>query len=170
MGMSSLADHPEVRLRGVSVDDAPAITFLLQGDTELALQTATIPIPYTPDSAHEFVSTADPRYIFTVLAGDQIVGMAGMTEDKEAVEIGYWIGRVYWGLGYATAAVRLLSDEARRRGISRLIAEVFPRNAASMRVLEKNGFVKVGDVHKDLPLRGGLRRLIRFVARLNAAS
>ena len=159
--MTSTSNSGGVWLRPISVDDASAITRLLAGDTELALQTATIPIPYTIDTAHNFLSRADPNQIFSIIAQDELVGAIGMKE-CEPVEIGYWIGRVHWRRGYATAAVALLMKEARCRGIIRLAAEVFPDNTASMHVLEKSGFISQGEVWRDLPERGGLRRLIRF--------
>lgn len=161
--MTSSGEKPvPIRLRSSSIDDAVAITRLLEGDSELALQTATIPIPYSIEAARAFLTQADPREIFGVLAGEDLVGMIGMVGDHDPVEIGYWIGRRHWGQGFATSAVELLVQEAQRRGIARLVAEVFPENAASMRVLEKCGFARQGSVYKDLPQRGGLRELIRF--------
>jgi RimJ/RimL family protein N-acetyltransferase len=159
---TSVNESVPVGLRGISRNDDVDITRLLEGDTELALCTATMPIPYTIESARAFLSTADPQQIFAIIAGDELVGMIGMVPNHEPIEIGYWIGRIHWGRGYATSAVRLLMQEARRRGISRLIADVFPGNFGSMRVLEKSGFVRECEVERDLPQRGGLRRLIRF--------
>ncbi len=152
---------PEVELRGVTADDAMAVRSLLQGDTALALQTATMPIPYTLESAQHFLST-NPVDVFAITVRGDLVGMVGWSRSDDLAEIGYWVGRIHWGRGYATTAVELLIRQARRRGIVNFIAEVFPDNPASMRVLEKNGFARVGEVDRDLPLRGGLRRLIRF--------
>lgn len=160
--VTSSGKSAPIRLRGSSIDDAFAVTRLLEGDSELALQTATIPIPYTIEAARAFLTQADPREIFGVLAGEDLVGMIGMVGDHDPVEIGYWIGRRHWGKGFATSAVGLIVQEAQRRGIARLVAEVFPSNAASMRVLEKCGFARQGSVYKDLPERGGLRELIRY--------
>jgi [ribosomal protein S5]-alanine N-acetyltransferase len=161
-GQACLDEKMRVRLRGVSLADAPRVMNLLEGDIELALRTAAIPIPYTLGLAEEFLAQADPQLIFGIIVADQLVGMVGLTRVEEPVEIGYWVGRPYWGRGFATAAVALLIDEAWRRGIHRLVADVFPDNAASARVLEKNGFERQGEVQKDLPLRGGLRTLIQY--------
>jgi RimJ/RimL family protein N-acetyltransferase len=156
------ADRERVRLRAASLEDASRVTRLLEGDTELALRTAMIPIPYTIESAQEFLAQVDPQLVFAIVVADQLVGMLGITGVEEPVEIGYWVGRLYWGRGFATAAVALLVEEARGRGIRRLAADVFPDNAASARVLEKNGFVRQGEIQKDLPKRGGWRTLIRY--------
>jgi RimJ/RimL family protein N-acetyltransferase len=53
----------------------------------------------------------------------------------------------------------MMIDTARAESARRMNAETFPANAASQRVLEKCGFTKVGEVERDLPLRGGKRRL-----------
>jgi ribosomal-protein-alanine N-acetyltransferase len=151
-----------IRLRPISAHDAEAITRLLAGDTELALQTATIPIPYTIDDAHAFLQRADPLQNFAIVAGDELVGGCGFKDEHDGIEIGYWIGRPYWGRGYATAAVALLIEEARRRGLERLYAEVYVENPPSMRVLQKAGFVREGELKRDIPQRGGMRRIVRF--------
>jgi RimJ/RimL family protein N-acetyltransferase len=149
-------------LRPVSADDAEAITRLLEGDVELALRTGSIPIPFTIESAHSFLSRANPQTTYAVVLGDALIGGAGLVGATNPVEIGYWIGKPYREKGYASAAVGLLLEEMKSRGVSRFAAEVFPDNAASMRVLEKHKFVRNGEVERDLPLRGGMRRLIRF--------
>ena len=149
------------------MDDASAITKLLQGDTDLALQTATIPIPYSIEDARRFLCSADPQNTYAIVVGNELVGITGMLAGTEPVEIGYWIGRIYWRRGYATYAVALLLEEARKRGIRRVAAEVFPDNPASMRVLEKSGFLRVGEAQKDLPQRGGLRTVVRFQSELS---
>ena len=155
--------HPHsVQLRPISIDDAQAITRLLAGDTELALQTATIPIPYTIHDARAFLQRADPLQNFAIIAGEELVGGCGFKQEPGDIEIGYWVGRPYWGRGYASAAAQLLIEEARRRGVERLYAEVFLENPASMRVLEKAGFVPEGEVERVILQRGGRRRIVRF--------
>jgi RimJ/RimL family protein N-acetyltransferase len=162
VGHAPVGERQRVRLRGARLADAPRLTHLLEGDTELALRTALIPIPYTLEGAEQFLVQVDPERTFAIVVADQVVGMVGMTGVEEPVEIGYWVGRPFWGRGFATAAVGLVLEEARRRGIRRLAAHIFPDNLASARVLEKNGFASLGEVQQDLPKRGGLRTLIRY--------
>jgi len=157
-----VGERKSVRLRGATLADAPSVTRLLEGDTELALRTALIPIPYTLEVAEEFLAQVDPERIFAIVVANEVVGMVGMTGVDEPLEIGYWVGRPFWGRGFATAAVALVLEEGRRRGIRRLAAHIFPDNLASARVLEKNGFASQGEVQQDLPKRGGLRTLTRY--------
>ena len=52
-------------------------------------------------------------------------------------EVGYWVGREFWGRGIATRALAALLDEVPERPIYAGVAET---NVASIRVLEKCGF------------------------------
>ena len=58
-------------------------------------------------------------------------------EDDGHREVGYWIGRQFWGRGVATAALHDFLEIVTDRPIEGWIA---PHNAGSARVLEKNGF------------------------------
>jgi ribosomal-protein-alanine N-acetyltransferase len=63
----------------------------------------------------------------------------------KSAHFGYWLGEPYWGRGIMTEAVKAVSPYAMSRfGLIRLEAPVFEWNAASMRVLEKCGFVREG--------------------------
>ena len=70
-------------------------------------------------------------------------GLKTLETDNRLAQIGYTIARQYWNQGYAQEAVRGLIEYAFRNfPIHRIIASVDPRNAASVRVLEKSGFEK----------------------------
>ena len=60
-------------------------------------------------------------------------------------EIGYWIGRPWWGQGFATEIGQaLVALGTQTLGASRLIAGHYDDNPASGRVLEKLGFGYTG--------------------------
>ena len=71
------------------------------------------------------------------------IGDAGLsfTDDMRDVHVGYKFARSHWGLGYATeaaqASLKYGFDELNLR---RILALVHPRNAASMRVIQKLQF------------------------------
>lgn len=80
-----------------------------------------------------------------IVSGDEAVGLAsfkGVPRDG-VVEIGFGVAASRRRCGHASAAVALLVDEARRRGLC-LTAETAPANRASARVLERNGFLRCG--------------------------
>lgn len=63
-------------------------------------------------------------------------------EDKTEVELGYLLGKQYLGQGYATIAVRALTAHLTDQ-YERITADVHTQNIASMRVLERAGFIAV---------------------------
>jgi len=71
-------------------------------------------------------------------------------------ELGYWLGRSFWGRGLATAGVRAVSAYAfETLNLKRIEATAFPDNKASHRVLDKAGFVREG-VLKGYHLKNGI--------------
>lgn len=100
----------------------------------------------------------------TILLGDRIAGHIGAWTDAETRErlVGYWLGREFWGRGIASAAMaQFLQCESTRP----LKARVASHNLASIRVLEKARFGRVGAEEFSLP---GGARLEEFVYSLSA--
>lgn len=106
------------------------------------------PHPYTIKDALnwiEFTSQQKPVQSLAVCYRGAVAGSIGVTirDDvyRKSIEVGYFIGEAYWGLGIATKAVELMTNLIREHfDVVRVYAEVFEHNTASMRVLEKNGF------------------------------
>lgn len=69
--------------------------------------------------------------------------------------LGYWTGAPHAGRGYMTdavgAMVRLAFEDL---GLHRVCANIMPANAASRKVLERNGFVREGYSRNYLQIRG----------------
>ena len=76
----------------------------------------------------------------TVLVNGRVAGNVVCFERDGSREVGYWIGREFWGKGVATRALAAFLAEVRERP---LFAGVARHNVASLRVLEKCGFVVV---------------------------
>ena len=72
-----------------------------------------------------------------ILYGDQMAGNIVSWEHDGEREIGYWLGREFWGKGIATRALALLLEQVTMRP---LYAYVARHNLASQRVLQKCGF------------------------------
>lgn len=106
------------------------------------------PHPYTFEAAEAWIKVAaaqSPAQQFAITVGNTAVGgvglIAGTDTERCSAEIGYWLGRAYWGRGLMTEAVNWIVPYAFETfGFSRLFATVFAPNAASRRVLEKCGF------------------------------
>ena len=135
-----------VRIRPVEDDDLPI--FLAHQDDPVAAAMAAFPTR-APDVfyAHWATIRADPtNYTRTLVADDEVVGDIVSWLDHGSRQVGYWIGRDHWGKGFATAALRLLLDEIKDRPVT---AHVVPDNIGSRRVVEKCGFVRVGQEVAD---------------------
>ena len=77
-------------------------------------------------------------------------------------EVGYWIGKPYWGRGICTEALKLVIDYCFNvKGFKALWGDYFPENPASGRVMQKCGFKDTGretlcpnlEVGSDRPVR-----------------
>jgi [ribosomal protein S5]-alanine N-acetyltransferase len=78
------------------------------------------------------------------------IGMHGADYENEKTEIGYWIGKPYWGQGIATDALcEFLNILDKKYNFKRITALAFSYNVASQRVLEKAGFKFEGLLKKN---------------------
>lgn len=106
-----------------------------------------------------------------VKADDRVIGtctLAGVSAEHRRAEIGFALGRAWWGKGYATEAIGALLDFAfETLGLRRIEADVDPQNQRSARCIEQFGFQREGyarerylidDAVFDSVLYGLLRR------------
>ena len=109
------------------------------------------PNPYTLADAEKWIAIADgavPETNFAIDVGGDAVGGIGLNLKhdiwRRSAEIGYWLGEEHWGRGIATEAARAMVGYAFANfSIRRLYAGAFEWNPASMRVLEKAGFMDI---------------------------
>jgi RimJ/RimL family protein N-acetyltransferase len=80
-----------------------------------------------------------------------IAGTIASFRMDDRLEVTYWVDRTQWGKGIATAALRLLLGETAERPV---YARAASDNVASLRVLEKAGFRRVGGDRGFAPGRG----------------
>ena len=78
----------------------------------------------------------------TILFDGQVAGNIVCWEMLGKWEVGYWIGREFWGKGIATESLKQFLDVVKTRP---LFAHVARHNVASRRVLEKCGFSIIGE-------------------------
>lgn len=91
-----------------------------------------------------------------------LVGHVGLSPLRGSVEVGYAIGAEHQGGGYASEAVRAMTDWGLERfGLPEILGVVSLENAASCRVLEKSGFVLASESEGSLHGRAGVVRTYR---------
>jgi RimJ/RimL family protein N-acetyltransferase len=115
------------------------------------------PYPYTLADAENWIKrslAARPENSFAIDVSGEAVGGIGF-EPKDDVErfsaeVGYWLGEEFWGRGICTAALRIATPFAIESfSLNRILALPFTENLASIRVLEKAGYVREGLLRKS---------------------
>jgi len=88
------------------------------------------------------IRAKDDVLIRTIEADGEVAGsVASFVRDGDR-EVTYWIGKKFWGRGIATAALKQFIEMNEERPLH---ARVVKDNGASIRVLEKCGFVITGE-------------------------
>ncbi|ETV99326.1 hypothetical protein H310_08054 [Aphanomyces invadans] len=146
---------------------APALTRHANDELVAKYLTPAFPHPYTLENAFSYIAYAQHTTDEAILAIVRVdnstlereaIGSIGVIFDNDSTgKFGYWLGRLHWGKGIASAATRaFLEDLAanNHRELKRVEASVYVANVASQRVLEKNGF-RWQRVEPTLPYRDG---------------
>jgi 8-oxo-dGTP diphosphatase len=160
-----------LRLRPLHPADAPAIAEQVN-DWEVVRYTTSIPFPYDRGMAEEFIASQQKRWqawsgkeipqeevAFAIERNSdrRLIGCIGLqpAESGNGLEFGYWLGKRYWGDGYATEAVgRLVRFAFLDLNLPEIWGAAVPTNDASHRVMEKNGFVIVAAGERPSDVRG----------------
>jgi RimJ/RimL family protein N-acetyltransferase len=131
-------------LRRPTLADVKAIAYLAN-DRRIAENTRRLPHPYLQDHAVEFVramATTGRGNVFLIENNYSPIGMAGIDwREREAPELGYWLGVEHWGQGFGTEAARAVIDFFFEEfDAEHLISGARVANPSSRNILEKCGF------------------------------
>ena len=149
----------------------------LAGDRAIASTTGNIPHPYEDGMAEEWIGTHQESFesgraaTFAIerAQDDTLVGAISLAirQQHRHAELGYWVGKPYWGNGYCTEAAQAVIDYGFQvLDLHRIYARHVARNPASGRVMVKAGMQYEGcmrqhmlkwDVYEDLKIYGILR-------------
>jgi RimJ/RimL family protein N-acetyltransferase len=149
----------------------------LAGERAIADTTTNIPHPYADGVAEAWIAGHQAMFdsgqwlalAVTRKSDGALLGAISLMRIVEGhqAELGYWIGKPYWSLGYCTEAARALVHYAfAELGLLRVHATHFARNPASGQVMEKLGMRREGcrrrhimkwGVPEDMALYGLLR-------------
>jgi RimJ/RimL family protein N-acetyltransferase len=111
---------------------------------------ARLPHPYTRADGIAFVEImaqrADERP-YAITMGGEFLGIVGFSyAEGEPPELGYWLGEPHWGKGIMSEAVKGLIEAAfATRAYPRIKSRTLASNTASLNVLEKAGFKRIGE-------------------------
>ncbi|RMF40056.1 MAG: N-acetyltransferase [Alphaproteobacteria bacterium] len=140
---------PRLMLRAPRRSDAGLIR-LYAGDPRVARMTESIPSPYPPGAAEDFIDglasgrRSDHVWIMdgTPCGAAELIGaISAQPAGEAAFRLGYWVGPPFWNTGYASEALASLIPVLFEAGVERLEARVFVDNPASAHIVARAGFV-----------------------------
>ena len=155
MSATPTLQTPRLILGPFASADAPELQ-RLAGAREIADTTVSIPHPYDLDHALAWISHQSreavrgraTNFAVRLLPGTPLIGCAGLRDiDREHLqaELGFWIGREWWGHGYAReAAAAVLRFGFEQLGLNRICAHHMARNPAAGQVLRHAGMQQEG--------------------------
>ncbi|WP_419253998.1 GNAT family N-acetyltransferase [Caulobacter sp. ErkDOM-YI] len=150
---SPMIETRRTTLRAPAISDVQRLA-ALGGDREISRMTTRMPWPYGRTDAEDFVGRCQAQdrrsdNTFAIELEDEgVIGVLGLfTPPNGHLEIGYWIGKPFWGRGLATEACQGALNWARQDWRKKLVvAGHFADNPASGQVLIKAGFLYTGVV------------------------
>jgi [ribosomal protein S5]-alanine N-acetyltransferase len=144
-----------------------------------------VPNPYTIEDAINFILASDKdfdslRAIHFAIdyniyesgnSFQRIIGIISLKNvdliNKKA-NLGYWIGEGFWGKGIATECVKLVIGYGfTELKLDKVSACVYPENKASIRVLEKNGLSRNGEINEYCSISKTFRNSLKYVVHKN---
>ena len=151
--------HDHLTLRLWRLSDAAALPGLI-GDPAVQRNLRDgLPFPYTEADARTFLTAmlaAGPEgtFPFAIAWDDVAIGSLSLLRQgnlhRRTAELGYYLGRAYWGRGIMTWAVEAACQWAfAHTDLLRIYAMPFARNLPSCRVLEKAGFQLEGTLRQN---------------------
>ena len=184
MALSLVPDEPpfaplateRLTLRPLRASDAEELHRLVN-DWAVVRMLSRLPFPYPRELTDEWIASTTRQiasgtgYHLAITGQDagqeMIVGCIGLRLDfkPRTGNLGYWVGRRFWGHGVATEAAGRLSRWALANlDLDRLEAHVAEDNAASAAVLRRIGFRMSGTGRERFLARGGEHPVLRFQA------
>lgn len=123
------------------------------------------PFPYELEHARKFLdwlAVHDTPTVWAIEVDGEAAGGIGIEQkadvERISAEIGYWLGESWWNRGIVTEALQAVTAEMFGRfELMRLYALPFADNPASVRVLEKAGYVLEGRLRQSAIKDGKVR-------------
>jgi [ribosomal protein S5]-alanine N-acetyltransferase len=155
--MRDIITSARLTLRPFTLADAARVCDLI-GDFEVSKMVSRAPYPYRLEDAHNWLGThaemraAGTDFPYAITTSDNgVIGAIGLHATQrlahlaaDAFELGYWLGKAYWGHGYATEAGRALIAAYDIDVGKAIVSGHFTENPQSGHVLEKLGFHYAG--------------------------
>lgn len=140
-------------LRRARIEDAEPMHRIMS-DQEAMRFWSTLPHESLDQTTEWIRSMLDPPQAnddFIVTLAGEVIGKIGAWQ---LPDFGYLLDRAHWGRGYASEALAAFLAHRRREGSTFLTADTDPRNTASIRLLQRHGFMETGRAEKTWLIGG----------------
>lgn len=165
-------DSGRLTLRPFNPSDAKRVQELA-GEKEISDNTLFIPHPYPDGLAEEWIGSHKPKfekgeevvYAITLKDTNELIGAIGLMVNKMVnnAETGYWIGKPYWGNGYATEALEvMLGYGFGNLKLNKIHANYLTKNPASGHVMCRNGMRREGFFRKHVLKNGVYEDIFQY--------
>jgi len=157
-------------LRPYKQTDLDSLVHLANDEDISRWMNDSFPYPYTYKDAEWWISVGTHNgYSYAIEADGQYAGGIGIQPQtgmhRHTAEVGYWLGRPFWGKGIASKAVVKITKWAwQETELIRLYANVYQPNSASMRVLEKSNYQLESIAKQAILKRDELYDIHQYVA------
>ena len=163
--MTAPVDDPTIR--PLAVDDAPEFVRLLDANRAFLA-------PFSPEWPDDFFTVGTQRtriasndLLYGIFDEGALAGLVVLSNivrgPFQSANLGYFVDRGRNGRGLATRAIAtIVGTSFAELGLHRLEAGTLVDNVASQRVLEKNGFVRIGIAPRYLCIAGAWRDHVLF--------
>ncbi len=165
--MAPVLRTSRILLRPLQAADAADFHRLIN-DWDICRKLPDAPFPYPAALAGEWIEAAAAdrdagraeHFALVLEATGALIGCAGLrlSRDHKSADLGYWLGRRYWGQGLgAEAAARLTEWGFAQLSVAKITATVAADNDASLAVLRRAGFAQTGKGSQAFQCRPGAK-------------
>ncbi|KMM37983.1 GNAT family N-acetyltransferase [Guptibacillus hwajinpoensis] len=91
------------------------------------------------------------------------INLVNLDRSQSLGHIGYRVGEKHTGQGIAHKAIHILLDNFRKNGYAKILAKTTNNNIASQKMLEKNGFKKLGVSDDEFEMNGETLRFVNYI-------
>ncbi|MEN6372459.1 MAG: GNAT family N-acetyltransferase [Armatimonadota bacterium] len=160
-------------LRPLRQSDAPEL-FPLINDADVAQYMFRVPHPYPEDVLPEWLKKAEAamkrkeQFEFAIITKETgkpagVCSLDGISWENENAELGYWLGKPYWGHGIMTEAAKaVVTFGFDILGLERIYASCFEENKASAKVIQKAGLLYEGCSRHGIKKNNEFINILKF--------
>ena len=133
-------------IRKLSLADADDLFAVLSDEAVMRY----IEAPFSLSQTEDFIRAAGlchPPLVYAVVwkeTGRVIGHVIFHAYDEDAWEIGWILGKAYWGMGIASELTEALIHQAETMGVSGCVMECHPSQTATAHIAQKHGFACQG--------------------------